>query len=167
MRGRVHQINISSGGIPKLPIAIANVTKRGIDGDSWAHPRYHGGPKQALLLIALEDLESLKRLGYDVYPGALGENLTISGIDMRQVRFGDRFRAGEVLLEITKLRQPCRTVDAIRKGIQLELYDKSPGSPRWGAGGFYARVLEPGTILPGAIIAKADQDVPPLHGANA
>jgi MOSC domain-containing protein YiiM len=160
MRGTVVQINASKGGIPKLPVGVATVTERGVVGDNWAHPRFHGGPKQALLLIAMEDLDSLKALGYPVYPGALGENLTMAGIDMRAVRFGDRFRAGEVLLEITKLRQPCRTLDLIRKGIQLELYDTTPGAANWGRGGFYARVIEGGTIRPGDIIAKAeDSDV--------
>ena len=156
MQGVVLQINISPGGIPKLPIPEARITRRGIDGDSWAHPRFHGGPKQALLLIAVEDLEELKLAGFPVYPGALGENLTISGLPFRDVRFGDRFRIGDVVLEITKLRQPCRTLDKVRKGIQLELYDTSPGAPLWGRGGFYAKVITEGTIHPGAIIAKAD-----------
>ena len=104
----------------------------------------------------MEDLEALQALGYSVSPGALGENLTIRGIPFRDVRFGDCFRAGDIVLEITKLRQPCRTLDAIQKGIQLELYDTTPGAPHWGRGGFYARVLEEGLIRPGAIIAKAD-----------
>jgi MOSC domain-containing protein YiiM len=155
MEGVVLQINVSQGGIPKSPIREARVTKRGIEGDSWAHPRFHGGPKQALLLIATEDLEALKLLGYPVYPGAMGENLTVSGIPFRDVRFGDRFRAGDVVLEITKLRQPCRTLDSVRKGIQAELYDTTPGNPLWGRGGFYARIITEGLIHPGDIIAKA------------
>jgi MOSC domain-containing protein YiiM len=159
MQGFVHQINISRGGIPKLPVTLAMVTEEGIQGDGWAHPRFHGGKKQALLLISTEDIDFLKELGYSVYPGALGENLTISGIDMRQVRLGDRFRADGILLEITKLRRPCQTLDSIRKGIQLELYDENPGSAKWGRGGFYAKVIEPGTIHKGAIIAKADHVV--------
>lgn len=159
MKGVIQQINISRGGIPKLPIAEARVTAAGIDGDSWAHPRYHGGPLQALLLISMEDIEFLRTAGYDVYPGALGENLTIQGVDMRAVRLADRFRAGSVILEITKLRKPCRTLDVISPRIQAGLYDTKPGSDRWGRGGFYARVIQEGTIHSGDIIAKADRDV--------
>ena len=161
MRGLIHQINISPGGIPKLPITEAHVTTEGIEGDSCAHPRFNGGPKQAVLLISLEDLELLKERGYRVYPGALGENLTTTGIDMRSVRFGDVFRAGEAVLQITKLRQPCHTLDSIGKGIQTHLYDKNPGSAMWGCGGFYASVKQPGIIRPGDIIALADHDVSP------
>ena len=112
----------------------------------------------------MEDIEDLRRSGFPVYPGALGENLTTTGLDMRAVRFGDRFRSGsgspdDFVLEITKLRQPCRTLNSIKKGIQTELFDRTPGSPRWGRGGFYAKVIQPGIVRVGAIIAKADHDV--------
>jgi MOSC domain-containing protein YiiM len=155
MQGVVLQVNVSQGGIPKRPIEEGRVTTRGIEGDSWAHPRFHGGPKQALLLVAMEDLDALKLLGFRVSPGALGENLTISGIPFREIRFGDRFRSGDVLVEITKLRQPCRTLNRIDRQIQAELYDTKPGAPLWGRGGFYAKVIAEGVIRPGAIIAKA------------
>jgi MOSC domain-containing protein YiiM len=155
MQGVVVQVNVSRGGIPKVPIDEARVTRGGIQGDSWAHRRIHGGPNQALLLIAVEDLAELKSLGYPVFPGALGENLSVSGIPFRDIRIGDRFRAGDVLLEITKLRKPCRTLDPIGAGIQKQLYDIKPGSARWGRGGFYAKVIGEGLIHAGAIIAKA------------
>lgn len=155
MQGVVLQVNVSQGGIPKRPVSEGCVSVRGLDGDSWAHPRYHGGPKQALLLISAEDIEALKSLGYALYPGALGENLTVRGIPFRDVRLGDRFRCGGIVLEITKLRKPCRTLDAIGRGIQKQLYDTTPGAPLWGRGGFYARVIAEGVIRPGDIIAKA------------
>jgi MOSC domain-containing protein YiiM len=156
MNGVVLQLNASRGGIPKRPILEARVTREGIDGDSWNNRRYHGGPKQALLLISIEDIEVLKSFGYAVYPGALGENLTVSGIPFRDVRIGDRFQAGEVVLEITKLRKPCRTLDAIRKGIQSTLYDTIPGSELWGRGGFYASILQEGLIRPGDTMTTAN-----------
>jgi MOSC domain-containing protein YiiM len=156
MQGVVLQVNVSRGGIPKRPILEARVTRKGIEDDSWNNPKYHGGPKQALLLISIEDIEELELLGYPVYPGALGENLTVSGIRFRDVRFGDTFQAGDVVFEITKLRRPCRTLDSVQKGIQLALYDDSPGSARWGRGGFYARILQEGVIRPGDRIAKAN-----------
>jgi len=108
------------------------------------------------LLISLEDLKLLKELGYHVYPGALGENLTTTGI-----RFGDVFRTGDAVLRITKLRKPCPTLDSITKGIQTQLYDNNPGSPMWGRGGFYASVKHPGILRPGDIITLADHDVSP------
>jgi MOSC domain-containing protein YiiM len=164
MTGTILQINVSPGGIPKRPIPEATVTRTGVTGDSWAHPHIHGGPNQAILLICSEAIEDLRAKGFAVYPGALGENLTIAGIDRRQMRIGQRYRAGETLIELTKLRAPCDTLTPLGRGIQAELYDAKvkagdPTSPRWAMGGFYAAVRQPGIIRPHDIIALVDQAV--------
>ena len=70
--GSIVQINISPGGIPKRPIAEAEVTPEGIRGDSWAHPQIHGGPNQALLLITSEGIGQLIAQGYPLFPGRAG-----------------------------------------------------------------------------------------------
>jgi len=164
MTGSILQINISPGGIPKRPISEATVTAEGIQGDSWAHPQFHGGPNQALLLITSEGIAELASKGFPVFPGALGENLTTSGLDRRQMRAGQRYRAGTVLMELTKLRSPCNTLGVYGPGIQAAVYDAvakagDPSSERWALGGFYARVLRPGTIRTHDIIALVDQVV--------
>jgi MOSC domain-containing protein YiiM len=164
MIGSILQINISPGGVPTRPIPEAEVTLAGIRGDSWRNPHIHGGPKQALLLVTSEGLAELIAQGYPLYPGALGENLTTQGLDRRQMRAGQRYRAGEVFLEITKLRGPCTTLDVYGPGIQRALYDAQvkagdPSSPRWGLGGFYAQVLKAGVIRRHDIITLVDQVV--------
>jgi MOSC domain-containing protein YiiM len=162
--GAIVQINISPGGVPKRPIAEGQVTPQGIRGDSWAHPQIHGGPNQALLLITNEGLGELIAQGYPVFPGALGENLTTQGLDRREMRIGQRFRIGEVMLEITKMRTPCTTLDVYGPSIKQAVYDalvkaNDASSPRWGLAGFYARVLRGGFIHPNDIIRLVDQVV--------
>jgi len=164
MTGSIVQINVSRGGIPKRPIPEATLTPEGILGDSWAHPQVHGGPDKAVLIITLEGIDELIALGYPLFPGALGENLTTRGLDRRQMRAGQRFRAGETLLEITKLRSPCATILAYGASIHQAVYDAQikagdASSPRWGLGGFYARVVKAGSLRPHDIIALADQVV--------
>ncbi|HTW64287.1 MAG TPA: MOSC domain-containing protein [Bryobacteraceae bacterium] len=164
MTGSIVQINISPGGIPKRPIAEAEVTPEGIRGDSWAHPQIHGGPNQAVLLITSEGIEELIAQGYPLYPGALGENLTVAGLDRRQMRVGQRYLAGETLLELTKIRTPCTTLDVYGPAIKQAIYDAQvnagdASSPRWGLSGFYARVLHGGTIRRRDIIRLVDQVV--------
>ena len=83
MTGSIVQINISRGGMPKLPIPEGYVTPLGIEGDLHARPHIHGGPRQALLLICSEVIDQLIAEGYPLYYGALGENLTTRGIDRR------------------------------------------------------------------------------------
>ncbi len=164
MTGSIVQINISPGGVPKRPIAEAEVTPEGLRGDAWAHPQIHGGPNQAVLLITSEGLDELIAQGYPVFAGAMGENLTTAGLDRRQIRPGQRYRAGEVMLEITRLRVPCTTLDVYGPSIKQAVYDAEvkagdASSPRWGLAGFYARVVHSGKIRPGDIIGLVDQVV--------
>jgi MOSC domain-containing protein YiiM len=161
MRGVIEQISISGGGVPKRAILHAVVNQLGIEGDKHSHPRYHGGPLQALLLITAEGIQELTSAGFPVYAGALGENLTTRGLDRRDMRVRQRYRAGAVLLELTKLRQPCAALDPYGQRIQQAVFDANVKrgdfrSPLWGLGGFYASVIEGGEILPGDIIALVD-----------
>lgn len=154
MDGTVTQVSTSPGGVPKHPIDEGFLTPLGIEGDSHTHLHIHGGPLKAVLLICSEVLEDLKGKGYPVFPGALGENLTIRGIDHKQLRTGQQFRVGEAIVQLTTLRAPCNTLDIYGPKIKSEIYDAevragNTASPRWANGGFYARVIRTGAIRPG------------------
>jgi MOSC domain-containing protein YiiM len=168
MQGIVHQINVSKGGVPKLPIAEGWVTPLGIAGDVQTDRVHHGGPSRALLLISLEDIDQLRGEGFPIVAGSLGENLTIRGLDFRRLRAGQRFYVGGALIELTRLRGPCHKLDVYNRApdllIQPRLSDAlaragDPSSPVWGMGGFYAAVIRPGPIAAGVTIALADQAV--------
>jgi MOSC domain-containing protein YiiM len=150
--GSILQVNISRGGIPKLPVPQAAIGPLGLEGDSHAHPRIHGGPDKAVLLITLEGIDELIQGGYALYPGALGENLTIRGLDRRQLRVGQQLRAGSAMIEITRPRGPCVTLDVYGTALKREIKAGDPSSPAWGLSGFYARVLQSGTVRPDDII---------------
>jgi len=154
MTGTIVQINTSPGGVPKRAVFEGSVRFRGLDGDSWAHPQFHGGPNQALLLIAEEVIDILKAKGYPVYPGALGENLTTRGLDPRHFRIGQTYRAGTARFRLTKLRTPCSTIQIYGRQIGREIYDAQakagdPASPVWCFAGIYAGVVTEGVIHPG------------------
>jgi len=151
--GTVLQVNVSPGGIPKHPIPFGELTAAGIAGDAWRYP-FHGGPRQAVLLITIEGIEELVAQGFPLSPGALGENLTTRGLDRRALRFGQRLQVGGATIELTRMRQPCATLNVYGTGIQAAMYDArvqkgDPESPRWGLSGFYASVITPGTVRPG------------------
>lgn len=157
MQGTILQINVSLGGLPKRSISEGLITPLGLEGDFHAHPAIHGGPNQAILLIASEIVDELAARGYPVFYGALGENLTTRGIRIADLRIGDQLRAGAALLEVTKPRGPCSALHIYGESIKAEIYDaqvkaRDPGSPRWGMSGFYARVLQPGPVRPNDII---------------
>ncbi len=158
MEASILQINISSGGVPKRAISHGRITPVGLEGDLHNHPNIHGGPEKAVLLIAAETVDDLREAGWPVYYGALGENLTTRGLDYRQLRVGQQLRAGTAILEISRVRGPCATLDVYGPDIKKEIYDAQvkagdPSSPRWGRSGFYTRVLQTGDVFVHDIIS--------------
>jgi MOSC domain-containing protein YiiM len=158
MTGVIVQVSISPGGVPNRAIDHAHVSKRGIAGDGWRHPSFHGTQRRAILLITAEGVDELAAQGYPVFYGALGENLTTRGLDRHALRIGQRFRAGEALIELTEVRMPCGALSAYGNIIQSAIHDAltaagDPASPVWGMSGFCASVIWPGVVRPGDPIA--------------
>jgi MOSC domain-containing protein YiiM len=158
MEGTIAQVNISLGGLPKRAVPEGLITPMGVHGDVHAHPQIHGGERKAVLLIAAEVIEDLTARGYPLFFGALGENLTTRGLNVRDIRIGDQIRAGGAMLEITQPRGPCTQLDVYGESLKYEIFDqqvkqRDPRSPRWGMSGFYASVISPGPVAPGDIIA--------------
>jgi MOSC domain-containing protein YiiM len=160
LTGTVVQVSVSAGGVPNHAIGCADITVRGLAGDGWRHPQLHGGPKRAILLMTAEGLDEVKALGFPVYPGAFGENLTTRGLDRRALRIGQRFRCGTATIQLTELRLPCGTLNVYGKGVQAATCDAraakgDPSSDVWGLSGFYASVIEPGILRTGDSITLA------------
>lgn len=156
----VVQINISPGGIPKTPIDRGEVTFSRIIGDDWNDKKHHGARDQALLLVSLEMIEALIAEGFPLFPGALGENITTGGLDFRTLRPGQVLRIGSrATVRLSRVRIPCRTITVYGEGIIRATYDDevkrgNAASPRWGRSGFYAEVLQEGSITPGDPIVR-------------
>jgi len=158
----IAQVSISKGGVPKRSVPEAEVTPLGLAGDVQAHPHIHRGPEQALLLITAEGLDELMEQGFPLFYGALGENLTTLGLDRREMRIGQRYRVGDAVIELTKVRGPCDALNVYGPGIQKAVYDQQvhvgdASSPRWGLSGFYCRLVRTGSIRPGAPAQLLDQ----------
>lgn len=149
-RGQILQINISAGGVPKTPIPRAEVGPLGIVGDGHRY-RLHGGAQKALLLLASEVIDALCAEGWLLFYGALGENFTTRGLNHRTWQPGQRFRAGNLLIELTTPREPCKTLNPYGRGIQKRLLKNN------GESGFYAAVLSAGTLTPDAIIEAVER----------
>lgn len=134
-----------STGIRKLPVERGHVGTLGLAGDVVADEENHGGPDQALYLYSSEDYAWWGgQLGAVPQAGTFGENLTLSSFGPDEVRIGDRYRVGPVLLEVTSPRIPCST------------FATRMGEPNWvkrfAAGrrpGLYVRVLDSGEVAAG------------------
>ncbi len=156
--GVAYRLNTSRGGVPKRPVVEAEVTHEGLRGDLHNDTRHHGGPERAVCLFSLEVLQRLRAEGHPVAPGSLGENVTVAGVDWRQVRPGLRLRVGEVDLQVTRYTTPCATIrhNFLRGDIARVHPDHHPGEAR-----VYARVLRPGTLRAGALVELVGRDPGP------
>jgi len=100
---------IRTTGIWKDPVTgPVAVRTNGVEGDTQADPTVHGGPSKAVYAYAAEDNSWWEQqLGTPVPPGTLGENLTISGVDLNQSVIGEQWRVGGAVLQVTQPRFPC------------------------------------------------------------
>ena len=145
-------------GIFKTPVTDpVEVDNFGLKEDVQVAKKHHGGPDQALYLYSAEDYAWFsEQLGRDLAPGTFGENLTLSSFGTDPLFIGDRFRIGDVLLEVTAPRIPCATL-AARVGDKgfVKRFTKAerPGA--------YARVLEVGHVQHGDEVSyeRGDSDV--------
>lgn len=146
-RGRIFQINISNGGVPKLGCGQAEVGFTGIAGDRQQTPEIHGGPERALCLYSLERILAIQAQGNPIYPGAIGENVTVSGLDWELVLPDARMRLGEdVVIEFTRFTSPCNSIASVFKDRDYSrVSDKV--HPGWSR--IYARVVQPGVLRVG------------------
>jgi MOSC domain-containing protein YiiM len=149
MTGRVVSVNVSPGGVPKLPVTSAWVGRLGLDADAHSEPEpVHGGPDQAVSLYSVEAIARVAGDGHQAFPGAYGENLTLEGIDWGALREGDRLDIGEdgLSIELTKMAGPCQTIAhwfIDRRIARISPFVR-PEDARW-----YARVLAEGRVAPG------------------
>jgi MOSC domain-containing protein YiiM len=155
MQGQIVQVNVSAGGLPKRPVMRAFIGPLGLEGDQHAHPEHHGGPGKAVLVISAEAVDALIADGFPLFYGALGENLTVRGVEARWLRPAQKWRAGGAIIELTTLRIPSSLTvyDLPDRTLQSAIWDESlrsgnTSSPLWGIAGFYASVVQPGEVRP-------------------
>mgnify|MGYP002526308247 CR=1 FL=1 len=139
----VLSINISSGGIPKLPVDTCELTFDGFVGDGRDHDK-HVSRERAVSLIDMEILEQLSSEGYELYPGAVGENLTIENLDVQSLQPDDHLTfSGGVVIELVESRRPCFVLDPLGEQLKKDIVGRC---------GYLARVLVEGTIAKGETI---------------
>lgn len=140
----VISVNISSGGIPKLPVNKCELKTDGFVGDDRNHDK-HRSPERAVSLIDAEILDQLVKEGYPVTAGAVGENLTVQNLELQTLHVGDRLLFdGGVCIELVEERQPCYVLDPLGETLKKDIVGRC---------GYLARVIQEGTIEKGASIS--------------
>jgi len=114
-----------------------------VKNDAVIDRKHHGGIEKAVYGYSQNHYEYWKELypNLDWDYGMLGENLTISNLEETEIFVGNTYKLGEVLLEVTKPREPCYKL-GIRFGTQ-EIVKQFWNSTKCGV---YFKVLQTGNV---------------------
>jgi len=89
-------------------------------------------------LLAIESINKMRSLGFNVNPGDFAENLTTEGIDLVSLPVGTRlFIGGEIILELTQVGKECHTGCAIYRQVGKCIMPKE---------GVFAKVVRGGFV---------------------
>jgi len=109
----------------------------GLTGDAHADCCTH----RQVSLLALESINKMRRLGFDVGPGDFAENLTTEGIELVSLPVGTRLSVGRgIILEISQIGKECHSGCAIYRQIGKCVMPKE---------GVFARVIRGGLVKSG------------------
>jgi len=109
----------------------------GLEGDAHADSGWH----RQVSLLAVESIQKMRELGYDVKPGDFAENITCQGLELPFLPIGTRLNVGkDAVLEISQIGKECHTGCAIFKQTGKCIMPKE---------GVFARVIKSGEITAG------------------
>lgn len=101
-------------------------------------------------LVHAELHERLRARGFDVTPGALGENVTTAGVPLLSLPVGARLHLGSgAVVELTGLRNPCRQLDGLAPGLMAAVIDRDASGGPVRLAGVMAVVIRGGRVVAG------------------
>ena len=110
--------------------------------------------RQVHLLHAELFDELLARHGFEVRPGALGENITTRGIDLLGLPADTELRFGaDAVIRLTGLRNPCLQIDKFKRGLMAAVLDKTADGQLIRKSGVMGIVLIGGLVQPGQAVS--------------
>ena len=114
----------------------------GLIGDAHAD----SGTHRQVSLLAVESINDMQTLGFDIGPGDFAENITTEGMELVSLPVGRRLLLGkEVILEVTQIGKECHIGCAIYRQIGKCIMPKE---------GVFARVIHGGTVRAGDAIKQ-------------
>lgn len=137
--------------------SITLVEGIGVDGDAHAgqtvkhRSRVKRDPNQPNLrqvhLIHSELFDELRKCGFEVSPGNLGENITTKGIDLLALPQKTRLHIGpSAIVEVTGLRNPCLQLDSFIPGLMKAVLVKDEKGNLKRKSGIMSVVIKGGQI---------------------
>ena len=104
-------------------------------------------------LIHAELFDELRAAGFEIGPGAIGENITTRDIDLLALPRGARLHIGAgAVVELTGLRNPCVQLDRFRPGLMAAVLGRTADGSLVRKAGVMGIVLSGGEVRPGDAI---------------
>jgi MOSC domain-containing protein YiiM len=133
---------LHTGMLKQVVAGPIQLNLTGLSGDGWADLQHHGLEDQAICAYPEQHYVGLSEvLELRLAAGAFGENVVVRGQDETDVCIGDHYQWGQALLEVTKARQPCLTLNKVWNCSKL-----AAELGRSGRTGWYYRVLKAGQV---------------------
>ena len=106
LKGIIKAVCISKAkGTVKRPVAEAKlIAAFGLEGDAHAG-RWH----RQVSLLSAEQVDAFNARGGAAAVGDFGENILVSGLDLRRLPVGSLLRAGEVVLKLSQIGKECHS----------------------------------------------------------
>jgi MOSC domain-containing protein YiiM len=162
MKGVVTAVSLSPRHSFSKPaqMSIRLLAGLGVDGDAHMgetvkhRSRVRVDPTKPNLrqvhLVHAELHDELRRAGFAVRPGEIGENITTSGIDLLGLPTGTVLRIGAAaVVQVTGLRNPCTQLDGFQQGLTAAVLDRDSEGRVVRKAGVMSVVLEGGEVVPG------------------
>lgn len=101
-------------------------------------------------LIHAELFDELSAKGFTVSPAQMGENITTKGVDLLNLPKDTILSiGGTAKIQVTGLRNPCRQLDSLQKGLMKALLDRDEAGNLIRKAGIMGIVIEGGEIETG------------------
>lgn len=130
-----------------------------IEGDEVSNKQHHGGLNRVVHYYPSEHYAFWKTIYPEIKcaPGEMGENISSTGLDEKNVCIGDVYKIGEVELIVTEPRKPCGVIN-----VQFQLKGMARRVQNESKTGWFFRVLKAGTIRLGDEIELLSRPYPIL-----
>lgn len=124
-------------GFTRVAVQQVNlIANYGIEGD-----RKGGHPTRQLNMMSQATLDALAQQGFNTAPGAMGEQMIVSGLDVDALAVGVRLRLGaQAVIEVTDHRTGCARFEHIQG------HDRAEAA---GQMGIMAKVITSGVVMIG------------------
>ncbi|MDO5968478.1 MOSC domain-containing protein [Flavivirga aquimarina] len=127
----------------KAPIYLG---KEGVKDDEVSDTKVHGGTFKACYIFSNEHYAYWKKQypNLDWNYGMFGENITVSGLNEKEIYIGDIYKLGDALVQVTQPREPC-----FKLGVKFGTQNILKEFIAHGFPGTYVRILKEGLVKNG------------------